>query len=83
MTTPPNLFVGQPSYGQMYELFILLTDTSDSNRAATVEALWNCPSLEGCYLDGKVEPWQQPRVRAADHPGRSLIGVATLPSQNR
>src|SRR5688500_5359960 len=58
---------------------------------AAAEALWSHPSLDGCYLDTRREPAEQPRVTPAeiqrgltpDEGVSTLRGVATLPNQAR
>jgi hypothetical protein len=72
-------------YGGFYELAIELGEPSDERLLDALKALWQHPSLEGCYLDSDKEPNEQKRVT----PSKELLdrmhvyGLALLPDGHR
>ena len=67
--------------GGDYELGLELGPRSDSRLCKAIMALWNHPTLEGCYLAPFREPSKQPRLIPGDHPDvliKHLSGEITL-----
>ena len=48
--------------GGSYELAIELGERDDDRLGAALKALWQHPSLEGCYLQMEAEPEDQARA---------------------
>lgn len=67
--------------GGGYEVAIVLGAVDDDRLRRGLQAVWDFPSVIGCYLRSDVEPDQQPRIQSADAEWfETLRGVATLPA---
>jgi hypothetical protein len=76
MFTEPHIWSGGD-----FILAIELGPRSDQRLRDAGSALWEHPTLLGCYLDKGKEPAQQTRLVAASHPLESyLYGIATTPN---
>src|SRR5215204_3547614 len=72
-------------YGGFYELAIELGEPSDERLVNALRALWQHPSLEGCYFDSDREPNEQQRVSPSNESldRMHLYGLARLPNGQR
>jgi hypothetical protein len=74
--TPKNVW-----YGGFYELALELGEPSDERLFEALDALWQHPSVEGCYLENDVEPNEQKRVSPSPQllNRMHIYGLARLP----
>ncbi|MDC3379101.1 hypothetical protein OAX78_02335 [Planctomycetota bacterium] len=83
----PPLFTQDDAWtGGFYELAIEVGPRSDARLERLLHAVWNEPTLEGCYLDREREPDDQKKVAASlDRMAEQghLRGIATLPNTMR
>ena len=82
-----NYFTSEDVWtGGGYELALELGPRSDERLQAALQAIWEEPFLQGCYLRLDVEPEQQsrlaPSLEALESSG-PLRGLATLPNGKR
>ena len=67
--------------GGFYEVALEFGPRSDDRLRSAIAALWQHPDLEGCFLDGTLEPSKQKRVSPASLDELShLLGVARMPN---
>jgi hypothetical protein len=72
--------------GGHFELALDLGEQSDQSLRRVLVALWKRPTLEGCYLQRKIEPAQQERFDPANPEvllEDALHGIAHLPNGRR
>lgn len=70
--------------GGLYELAIEIGPSSHRKLRRALQALWDYPSLSGCYLDRTREPDDQERVDSSMvdiENGSHVYGIATLPNR--
>src|SRR5262249_36873381 len=70
--------------GGFYELAIEIGPRSDQQLRSALVALWHHPNLDGCFMDRKREPTDQPKTDEFSlETGSHLLGVASLPNGSR
>jgi hypothetical protein len=74
--------------GGHYELALEIgpSPTSEELLFSALTALWQHPTLEGCYLDRETEPSDQQRISPSKEfleAGSHLLGIASLPNGKR
>lgn len=73
-------------FGGFYELAVQFGVVSNDQLDAALRAIWETPSLQGCYLRRDREAPEQERVNpslATQESSGHLLGIATLPNGKR
>jgi hypothetical protein len=71
--------------GGYYELALEVGETVDEKLEAALRAIWQHPSLQGCFLERNREPGEQQPVELSKIPlesGLHLQGLARLPNDS-
>ncbi len=82
----PSYFTQTDAWtGGFYELALELGERDDSRLFNTLQTIWKHNSLDGCYLDSRKEPHEQPKVLPPEitDSGMHLYGLARLPNSRQ